>query len=282
MSRSAPHRWSRRSRRRWRITVPAAPTGRAGTAKAGLLQRDPDSEEVEAPLVRPLVPRGSLLVSKVVDGATVPLPSGWRYLSTPARPRRLTGAPRRGSFAPWGPLEVTTLVTPMPRLSARPARSARRRSARSARSAPRPLLARSARSARSVVTRPTGAVLRLAGSMGTLSGVMRAWGVRCRCRIGACDAHSHTHCRRANGAGQGEPPDQLLQFHGSAPLLARTPDMRPRRVLTLGKLCIGQLSVSSANLTSRQPDFAQKPPYAGIFEVGEHGAAQRIDSSIVT
>jgi hypothetical protein len=58
--------------------------------------------------------------------------------------------------------------------------------------------------------------------------------------------------------------------------------MRPRRVLTLGKLCIGQLSASSANLTSRQLDFAQKPPYAGIFEVAEHGAAQRIDGSIVT
>jgi hypothetical protein len=82
--------------------------------RGGPLQRDPDPEEPEAPLVEPGVPNRSFLVAPVVDGAVPPLPAGRRERSVPRRPRRLTRSPGCGSVTPRGPVEITTLRIPVP------------------------------------------------------------------------------------------------------------------------------------------------------------------------
>ena len=80
----------------------------------GFLQRDPNSEEPEAPLVEPVVPHGVFLVAPVVDRATYPLPTGRRERPAPLRPRWCARSPRCGSVAPRGPVEVATLRISMP------------------------------------------------------------------------------------------------------------------------------------------------------------------------
>src|SRR5208337_2850679 len=87
---------------------------RSGRRVSGPLQRDPDSEEPEAPLVEPGVPHGCFLVAPVVDWATSPLPPGRRERSAPIWVRRLTRSPRCGSVSPRGLVEVATVRIPVP------------------------------------------------------------------------------------------------------------------------------------------------------------------------
>ncbi|ORW75236.1 hypothetical protein AWC23_03420 [Mycobacterium saskatchewanense] len=106
----------------------------------------------------------------------------------------------------------------------------------SARSA-RPTVAWLARSARGGPVRamvagsawPTGS----AGSARRRSGrpprIMRSGGQRCGCRIGVCNAGSHTHGRGANRAGECQPADQLFQFHLLACLFENPSGLRPQR-----------------------------------------------------
>lgn len=112
--------------------MPAPPTGGADIARGHLLQRNPDPEEPEPPLVEAGVPHGCFVVAVVVDGAVSPRRAGGRKWPIPCRPRWCTVSPRAGAVAPRGAVEVAALGIAMPGAtrSARPARSAR--SARSA------------------------------------------------------------------------------------------------------------------------------------------------------
>jgi hypothetical protein len=145
----------------------------------GLLQRDPDSEEVEAPLVELRIPEGVFLVAPVVDGAIPPLSAGRWEGSVPVRPRWCTRSPGCGSVTPRGAVEVAALAVAMPRAGT--ARSAG--TTRSVRSGP----AGTARSARS------------AGSVG--SGAARAaWTARSAGSVGSGAARS-TWTARSAGTG---------------------------------------------------------------------------------
>lgn len=213
----------------------------AGTAKSRPLQWDPHSEEVNAPLIEPLIPHGGFLISPVVDRAARPPTSGWGQRSVPCRARWFSCSPRRLPVSPRGPVEVAALGIPVPR-PPRAARtmlawSARTESAGSARSmfagaawsvlvesagSARAVLAGAARPARAVFARPAGAMLvesagstRPARPMSTGSGrtagrrigwptrLMWPGSLRCQRRICVRDAGSDPHCRCANGAGEG-------------------------------------------------------------------------------
>ena len=117
----------------------------------GLLQRDPDSEEPEAPLVEPGVPDGRFLVAEVVDRAVPPCPPGGRERPVPRRPRRLTVSPRSGSVAPRGAVEVATLgiAVPWPARATGPTGSARMVGATGPAGSPRMVGRRSAWATRS-------------------------------------------------------------------------------------------------------------------------------------
>jgi hypothetical protein len=78
------------------------------------LQRDPDSEEVEAPLVEPGVPHRVFVVAVVVDRATAPASARGRKRSAPVGMWRLAGAPGCRSIAPRSSVEVTALVVAVP------------------------------------------------------------------------------------------------------------------------------------------------------------------------
>lgn len=95
-------------------TTPASPSGEAGVVLTACLQRNPDSEEPEAPLIESGVPHGSLLVAPVVDRAISPVPAGRRERPVPIGPRRLAGAPWRGSVTPRRTAEVATLGISVP------------------------------------------------------------------------------------------------------------------------------------------------------------------------
>jgi hypothetical protein len=209
--------------------TPASPSGKAGVVRGGLLQRDPDPEEPEAPLVEARVPNGSFLVTPVVDGAIAPLPAGRWERSVPRRPRRLTPSPGRGSVAPRGFVEIAAVGIPAPwagpsgaarstwtvrvevsgsarAVCARPARSTR--AARCARA----VVARSARIPRSA--RITGA----AWTAGSRRIVGSAWSQRWRCGRGVRHTGAHTQCRCAKRTGDGSPGNQLLQSHDPSPV----------------------------------------------------------------
>src|SRR6202012_2824497 len=74
------------------------------------LHRDPDSEEVEAPLVELWIPRRRFVESPIVDRAVGPLPTRRGKWFVPGRWRRRTRTPGRGSVAPWGIEEATASV----------------------------------------------------------------------------------------------------------------------------------------------------------------------------
>jgi hypothetical protein len=73
------------------------------------LQRDPNTEEVDAPLVESGIPPGCLLIAEVVDWTVVPSPPGRRKGSVVGRPWWLTRPPGPLSVPPGGSLEVATL-----------------------------------------------------------------------------------------------------------------------------------------------------------------------------
>jgi hypothetical protein len=80
-----------------------------------LLQRDPDPEEPEAPLVEAGIPSGRFVVAVVVDGPVPPLPAGRRKRPIPRRPWRRTVSPRCGPVTPRGTVEVAALGIAAPR-----------------------------------------------------------------------------------------------------------------------------------------------------------------------
>src|SRR5271166_2776436 len=79
----------------------ALPVARRPSLSASSLQRNPDSEEPEAPLVEALVPCRLLVVAPVVDGSWR-RPVRRRQRPEPVGRWRRTPAPRRGSVAPRG------------------------------------------------------------------------------------------------------------------------------------------------------------------------------------
>ncbi len=181
--------------------------------RAGSLQRNPDSEEVEAPLVESVIPHGGFLVAVVVDGAVPPLPAGRRERPVPSWPRWLTASPGCGSIAPRGVVEVAALRIPMPTAGcARAAGSAGAVVARSAGSAGA-VVARSAGSAGAVVAR-SARVARSAGISGRVWRAMTARRSRRWSRSGAGRTGAHTQRRRAKSTGDRDPAEKLLQFHG--------------------------------------------------------------------
>src|ERR1700744_3849554 len=76
------------------------------------LHRDPDSEEVEAPLVELWVPRRRFVESPIVDRAVGPLSTRRGKWFVPGRWRRRTRTPGRGSVTPWGIEEATAGALP--------------------------------------------------------------------------------------------------------------------------------------------------------------------------
>ncbi len=159
--------------------------------RAGSLQRNPDSEEVEAPLVESVIPHGGFLVAVVVDGAVPPLPAGRRERPVPSWPRWLTASPGCGSIAPRGVVEVAALRIPMPTAGC----------------------ARAAGSAGAVVAR-SARVARSAGISGRVWRAMTARRSRRWSRSGAGRTGAHTQRRRAKSTGDRDPAEKLLQFHG--------------------------------------------------------------------
>ena len=96
-------------------TTPASPIGEGGRCAYCCLQRNPDSEEPEAPLVESGIPHGSLLVAPVVDRPISPMPTRRGERPVPVGSRRLAGSPRCRPVTPRGPAEVTTLRISVPR-----------------------------------------------------------------------------------------------------------------------------------------------------------------------
>jgi hypothetical protein len=103
-------------------------SGNATALAVARLQRDPDSEEPEAPLVETGIPDRVHRVSPVIEWRwRRPIP--WREWPIPCWRRRSTPAPRRGSVAPRSttplPVEVSTLPGRRPTVVARAALVAR-------------------------------------------------------------------------------------------------------------------------------------------------------------
>ncbi|MDT5147259.1 MAG: hypothetical protein QOC58_1904, partial [Mycobacterium sp.] len=176
-----------------------------------------------SPLVESGIPHGSFLVAVVVDGAVSPWPAGRRKRPVPIRPWRLTRSPRCGPVAPWRAVEVTPMVISMPHPGSAGAAGVIPRSARSAGvvrpgsagstgvvrpgSAGSAWTAGSARTAGRLWRRPAVAT----GGRRTVAAcralVRPAW-------VGECRTGARAQRCRAESAGYGCPPDQLLQCHG--------------------------------------------------------------------
>jgi hypothetical protein len=268
--RSAPRRVVEARRRlygiRPRRATPAPPIGEAGVSRGESLQRDPDSEEVEAPLVEPRVPARVLVVAVVVDRSVVPTPSWWGKRPAPVRTGRLAGTPRRRSVAPRSSVEVPAVVVAVPRATG-PAGAVITRSARSVHSGTtRPTM--STRSAGAMITRCAGAMItrstRSRATWAVTTGSARSWAARsgatrptwpvassatarilvrrsanrgrgavaaagsgARSGAGRASAHAQRGC--PEGAGDGRSGHQLLQFHRPSPVSWVAVDTCPRR-----------------------------------------------------
>jgi hypothetical protein len=207
--------------------MPASPTGEAGIVRVDLLQRDPDPEEPEAPLVEPGIPDGCFVVPVVVNGAVSPWPTGWRKRPVPRRTWRLTPSPRRGPVSPRGTVEVAAL-----RIAA-PGAARSTRATGSARMV-EPGSAWATRSARVIGRRsawPTGTAgtARVIGSTGASgsAGSARIIGSgravipgrrravitgsrRRRSRSGECRTGTHAQCCSTKSARDGSPRNELL------------------------------------------------------------------------
>jgi hypothetical protein len=93
---------------------PLRRSAKRASRKVDSLQRDPDSEEVEAPLVEPGVPHRVFVVAVVVDRSTPPASARGRKWSAPVGMWRLAGTPGCRSIAPRSSVEVTALVVAVP------------------------------------------------------------------------------------------------------------------------------------------------------------------------
>ncbi len=153
---------------------------RSGRCGHCCLQRNPDSEEPEPPLVESVIPHGRLLVTPVVDRAVSPLPARRREWPVPIGSRRLAGPPGCRPVTPRCAAEVATLRVSVPR-AARPTGSA------GTAGTPRPARvigsagsARSARSARVIGSTGSARSARMigtAGSAGSAGSALGAAGV---------------------------------------------------------------------------------------------------------
>lgn len=206
-------------------TTPASPSGEAGAVLIAGLQRNPDSEEPEPPLVESGIPHGRLLVAPVVDRAVSPLPARRGEWPVPVGSRRFAGSPRRRPVAPRRPAEVAPLRVSVPRTagptgparvigSAGTTRAAGPTgmvgSARTAGAAGGPT--RAAGSARSTrAARPTRSAritgcVRWMDTRGRGPAVTAGRAGRRPARSGVGRSGAHTQCRGAQRAGDGDPP----------------------------------------------------------------------------
>ena len=225
----------------------------------GLLQRNPDSEEPEAPLVELGVPERILLVAPVVDRATYPLPTGCRKRPTPVRPRWRASAPGRRAVAPRGSVEVAALGVAMPQAgttrsawsdawrSAGSTRSVVSGTTGSSRSARTPGTARSARCGSAGTALAVEIPEWLPARSGRRAMIAARVGWR-RSWSGAGRTRTHTQRRSSKSASDGSPRHQLLQIHCPSPdylCIQRTflPTYR-----TLDSLAMNQLREASGKL----------------------------------
>lgn len=210
------------------------------------LQRNPDPEEPEAPLVEAGIPDGRLVVAVVVNGAIPPRPAGRRQGPVPRRPRWLTPAPGCGPVPPRRAVEVAAVRIAAPG-AARSARSTRATRATGVIEAGTARATRSARVIGRRSTRPTGAAgsARVTGSTratGTTraAGAARApgsaWivrsgravirrgraavvtrGTRRLSRCGEGRTGAHAQGGGAKSADDRSPRNELLEFHSPSP-----------------------------------------------------------------
>lgn len=228
---------------------------RSGRCGHCCLQRNPDSEEPEPPLVESVIPHGRLLVTPVVDRAVSPLPARGRERPVPVGSRRLAGPPRCRPVTPRRPAEVTTLRVSVPRAAGPTGSAGTPGSTGSARVIGS---AGSAGSARVIgpagPAGSTGTALRAAGVTGATratraagtartAGTTRTAGAaritRCvrwmdtsgcrpavtagragrwRTRSGVGRTGTHAQRGSSQGTGDGDPPKYLLQFHSPSPV----------------------------------------------------------------
>jgi hypothetical protein len=179
-------------------------SGNATALAVARLQRDPDSEEPEAPLVETGIPDRVHRVSPVIEWRwRRPIP--WREWPIPCWRRRSTPAPRRGSVAPRSttplPVEVSTLPGRRPTVVARAALVARTLvCGGSTGSAMMVLRRRASNRSALVVLRRGCAVTRLTG------GRRRDW-------RGVSDGRTHPAGGHAESSRDGCRRDRLLDLH---------------------------------------------------------------------
>lgn len=221
------------------------------------LQRNPDPEEVESPLVETGVPVRRFLVAPVVDRAITPWTARRGERPIPRRSRRRAGAPRARPVAPRGAVEVAPLVIAMPRTTGTTGTGGSTRAAGPAGSA-RVIgtwAPGSARAARVIGTGPAGPT-RASGTTGMIGtartarttgparttwaagttraagiirpgGSVKAPGLRCAmttgagwrpARCGVGKPGAHSQGRSTERSGDGHPSDKLLQLHDASPI----------------------------------------------------------------
>lgn len=221
---------------------------RSGRLVSYRSQRDPHSEEPEAPLVETGIPDRGFLVAPVVDRAVVPAPTGRGKRSIPRRPRRLARAPGSGAVAPRGAVEVAALGVSMPGAAgvgigstesagstgviagaARPAGATGVVTGPAGPARAAGVISGSGRATGTArVTGPAGparaswtaGIVRTGGRVATAGGrrpamiTRRLW--RSGSSVGKPGAHSQG--RSAERSGDGHPSDKLLQLHDASPI----------------------------------------------------------------
>src|SRR6516165_4257409 len=177
----------------------ARPTGKADVERVYRLQRDPDPEEPEAPLVKSGIPHGRFVVTPVVDWAIRPAPTGRRKRPVPRWPRRSAPSPGSRAVPPRSPVEVTALgiAAPWPAWAtgsvrvAAPWAGSARGSARTAGSAAATGPARIVGPGRWVEVSGRRSAMVIRGRRAVASGLSR----RRRSRGGVCQTGGHSQRR---------------------------------------------------------------------------------------
>ena len=188
---------------------------------AGSLQRDPNSEEPEAPLVEAGIPHRLAPVAPVVDWRRR-RPVRWRERSAPGRRRRCSPAPWSGSVAPGSTVE-STVPTVSPGVTRRSAALVTRPVLRRRRlSRPGTALRRGCR-----LSRPRTALRR-----GWRAVIRLAWDDRWRVWSGGCYAGIKTNGGQAESRGDCCYRDLLLHLHRAIPVLWTTTGQSPRQTPT--------------------------------------------------
>lgn len=190
------------------------------------LQRNPDPEEVESPLVETGVPVRRFLVAPVVDRAITPWTARRGERPIPRRSRRRAGAPRARPVAPRGAVEVAPLVIAMPRTTGTTGTGGPTRASGTTGMIGTARTARTARTTGPARTTWAAGTTRAAGIIRP-GGSVKAPGLRCamttgarwrpaRCGVGKPGAHSQG--RSTERSGDGHPSDKLLQLHDASPI----------------------------------------------------------------